>query len=236
MHNTRKHMQLLCGIISMLLLAPGCGNRLQEKGEACLALGDFENSIVFFQKALKKNPESFPVRYGLARAFLQQCISMELEGNAAPGHWHHAMRQFEYALRLDATDSVRLSLAFARYRFAGALAQAGDSLRALEVCIDGAKENPRNREILNYAGILSYRLGFIRHARDFFIQSTVADSSDPSAFFNLGLVQWHEGEILSARESWLKTLKLNPEDPKVIRWLTRADLALRKGTNNASDR
>ncbi len=205
-----------------------CGKNHLEKGEICLNLGDYDNAICFFNKALKKNPDSFRIRRNLAMAWLQKSSTLEMEHISKLNDWQQTVHCFEHALKLEETDELKSRLAYSCYRFAKALDRAKDSTGALRAAMKSVRLQPINTQMLNYAAILNYRNGKTKTAYDLFLQTSVVDSTDATAFFNLGMLHWYSDELLEAYRWWLKALAVDPDDETIQYWFARADLKMRE--------
>lgn len=209
-----------------LLLLTGCNNTELQKGEECLKIGDFNNALSFFDRAVKKNPSSPIARYGYARAWYQKCQYLEKEGLENEADLRDAVRNLEYSSNLGFRDSLYTHLSYSLYRLSKIQILKNDSTMALNLANKAVKINQKNNDILNYAGILNYHLGDQSAAEDCFILASKNDSTDAAGLFNLGMIAWHNKDYTLAHQFWSKALNRAPDDETIINWYAESKVML----------
>lgn len=216
--------------ILLFTVIAGCGKTNVRKGEICLHIGDYKNAIIFYKKALEQDPGSFRVRRGLAAAWLQRSSAMEMENCITVKDWRTTAKCFEYTIELKRSREIEKQLAYVYYRLAKSLDKSRDTTGALRSAMKAVRLEPQNTQMLNYAAILNYRTGKTKTAYNLLLQSSVVDSTDATALFNLGMLHWYSHELLQAHQWWLKALAVDPKNETIQYWFARADSKLRKGS------
>jgi tetratricopeptide (TPR) repeat protein len=238
MHWLYMHRKTPIGGIRILKLCKGaslsvlcicaCTRNSINKGETCLAIGDYQNAICFFQKAVNDNPASARSRRGIALSLLQQCSAHESEGKATPAEWKSALAALQYARRIKDNPDLKAQEAVANFKLAKALESRGDTSSALRFAFQALALQPQDVRMIDYAAVLSHRMGDAATARDLFLQATIVDSNDAVAFFDVGMLYWYSQNVLQAHDWWLKALKRSPTDTAVVYWVAKAELELKK--------
>jgi Flp pilus assembly protein TadD len=202
----------------------GCGADI-AKGEECLRIGDYRNAIMFFERAVERNPGSARARAGLAKAWVQRCGA---PGAAEAGleQWQRAVDLLSYAAALDQESAPTALRALAQYQLAKAHIAREDSASARTAANQATRLAPAESRYLNFAAILNFRAGQTDQARDQLIQASVVDTADVTSFFNLGMLAWRDGKPLEAHRWWTAALKRAPRDPNVQYWFAQAEVAL----------
>ena len=221
-------------IASLLLI--GCNNSDLKKGEECLKIGDFNNALSFFDRAVKKNPSSPIARYGFARAWYQKCQYLEKEGLENEEDLRSAIRNLEYSSNLGFRDSLYNHLAYSLYRLSKIHIKKNDSTMALNLINKAIRINQKNSDILNYAGILNYYLGNQNTAEDCFILALKNDSTDATGLFNLGMIAWYNEDYILANQFWFKALKRAPDNETIINWYAESKVMLMETEENDKNR
>jgi tetratricopeptide (TPR) repeat protein len=214
--------------IGAALLCSGCGKGPVEKGQLCVALGDYGMAIHFFEKAVHTHPGSYRARYGLGKALLQKAAY----NNNDTLTWRKALIQLEAARNCSPTREVNevLSAAwthYGRWRMNDAH-DYRDSIAALRHISRAIDYHSGNAEAVNLAGIVYYNLGEIDKAVALFEKAMRIDSSAPEGFFNAGMVAWQQGSVAQAHTYWLQALKQAPEDQDILYWFARAEKRMRQ--------
>lgn len=207
-------ISLLCaGLLS------SCADRtLRRDARTALAQGDGERAARFFTRALDRDPGDVRLRRGLGEAWLLVARQRTEDGEDKPSDWSRSVHELERGG--PDTASNRL-LGEARLGWAKSLARFGDTDRAVQGLEKELTANPRATAARNFLAILVDRRGEREHAEELFLQNTVIDSTDASAWFNLALVEWGRGRRLDAAEHMLHASKLDPKDPEILLWLER---------------
>ncbi len=217
-------------LIACIVWCAGC-TRDTSKGEACLRIGDYRNAIVFFDRAIKRDPEAARPRIGMAKAWIQQCGAPG-GGHAGVEEWQRAVDLLAHADNLEPGVVSHALHAQVHDKLARACAAEGDSAEALRAANRAVTLAPGSSDYLNFAALLNYRQGNVQHARDQLIQATVVDSTDYTAFYNLGMLAWRENNQLEAQRWWVQALKRAPRNPAVQYWFAQAEVALAEKSGN----
>lgn len=214
-----------------LLLAAGlllCGCRRDRESAAmrCLELGDWPRAQKLFSQILDDDPADPAARVGMARALVQRAESQALSQRDEPSAWEDAVRELEIAQGFSSDTTLRSSWSRANYLWARSLVQKGDTAAALGRLKELLRTDPRQLPARNLAGILEYRGNHPRMARELFLQNVAIDSTDVPSLYNLGLLEWQEGDISQAHQWWLRALKVDPHDENSLWWLVQAERRL----------
>jgi tetratricopeptide (TPR) repeat protein len=96
---------------------------------------------------------------------------------------------------------------------------------ALEHLEAARRVDPRNKYVLNLAGIVQYSLGLYKEAQETFEYLIAMDPSFVSAYLNLGNVLWESGSEDAALVTWKQALAVSPGNQAIIK---RIETALAK--------
>lgn len=200
----------------------GCTSRDLEKGEACLALGDYPMAIRFFSRVAEKDPLDFAARVGLGKALIQKSAA---EGDSAA--IAYALVQLEAGRSLNPDADLAPLIAEAYLEKARSCLQRLDTTGALASLARSVERDPKGVSALNLAGIIYAKLGDPDRATALFGKALTLDSTSASAHFNQGMLDWQAGEVQKAHGHWLEALKALPEDEDALYWLALAEKRLR---------
>jgi tetratricopeptide (TPR) repeat protein len=89
--------------------------------------------------------------------------------------------------------------------------------------------DPKNKYVLNLAGIVQYSLGRYQDAQETFEYLIAEDPGFVSAYLNLGNVLWESGNEDAALVTWKQALTVSPDNHAVVQ---RIESALRKIAGN----
>lgn len=193
-----------------------------EKGEACLALGDYAMAIQFFSRVAEKDPLQYAARVGLGKALIQKSAA---EGDTAA--IAYALVQLEAGRSLNPDADLAPLLADAHAEMARSWLHRKDTVSALGALARAVERDPKALSALNLAGIIYAKLGDADRAAALFEKALIVDSASASAHFNLGMLAWQADDVRGAHEHWLKALKALPQDEDALYWLALAEKRLR---------
>lgn len=140
-------LALLTAILALLITtAPAAAlpqslDETYREASSAFDRGEFEQAIALYQQALKFQPDSVPIRTGLAVALVRL------------GRYSEAIDNYEQALKRDPENEVvRLNLALAWYK-------QEDFAKAAEILESLRKNHPENRQSLYLLADCYLRLG-----------------------------------------------------------------------------
>lgn len=214
-----------CGscLVLMVILVFSCKDNMRVKAETCLNIGDFKRAARYYRELIDRNPDSFKYRYGLGRALLQRCSDLVINGNVRSTDWQEAARQIDYALKIKDDSTAAHDIAYAWYKAAKSACTEGDSAAAQEYASRSTLYAPEDSDYLNFQGILLSKRGFADSALQVFSSAIEADSTDPTAWFNTGMIHWNDDKPFTAHRWWLQALKRAPTNDIIIYWFAKAD-------------
>ncbi len=217
------------GII-LLFIFVNCENDNLKKGNDCFNIGDFENAAYFYKKAIKDKPMSFSARSGLGMAQFQLCAEAEAAGKKQNfNKWNTVIKNLEFANRIKSTNDLKKQLAYAYYKAAKAREKdIGDMEYVLSLVLKGLAYKHDDVIMLNYAGIISHKLGKDSYAKDMLLQAIAVDSTDATAYFNLGMIDWLKKDDVGAYMFWAKAMSITPEDETIKYWFEKAEKSIEK--------
>jgi len=215
----------LCLLLALALLA-GCRRDQEKVAIRCLELGDWPRAQRLFTQILDEDPTDAQARVGLARALVQRASSLALTDRDEPAAWEDAVRELEIAKGFAADTGLQQAWSRSTYLWAKSLAAHGDTTASLGRLKELLRAEPRQLGARNLAGILEFRRARPRTARELFLQNIAFDSTDAPTLYNLGLLEWHDGDFLKAHSWWLKALKQDPKDENTLWWLVQAERKL----------
>jgi Flp pilus assembly protein TadD len=215
---------LRMALAALALAAFGaCRSDELDKGQACLALGDYPLAQRFFSRAVESDPRGYVARLGLGQALLQKAYA-ENDSAAFAG----ALLQLEACRTLRPSADIGGLLAEAWMDRARGLLRARDTLDALAALSKSIDRDPRDPRPVNLAGIVYGKLGDAAKAEALFRKALGLDSADASARFNLGMLRWQAGDAREAHAQWLAALKALPDDEDILYWFALAEKKLRE--------
>jgi tetratricopeptide (TPR) repeat protein len=212
----------MAGLVCAVLFG-GCGSGDLDKGQACLALGDYPMAQRFFGRAVEADPRGYEARLGLGQALLQKAYADD-DSLAFAG----ALIQLEACRSLRPSEEIGGLLAEAWTDRARGRLRSGDTLEALAALSKAIDRDPRDPRPVNLAGIVYGKLGEAGKAESLFRKALGLDSADASARFNLGMLRWQAGDVREAHAQWLAALKTLPEDEDILYWFALAEKKLRE--------
>jgi len=201
----------------------GCRSDELDKGQACLALGDYPLAQRFFARAVESDPRGYEARLGLGQALLQKAYA-ENDSSAFAG----GLMQLEACRTLRPASDIGGLLSEAWLDRARGLLRSKDTLAALAALSKSIDREPRDPRPVNLAGIVYGKLGDPSKAEALFRKALGLDSADASAHFNLGMIRWQAGDARGAHDHWLAALKALPDDEDILYWFALAEKKLRE--------
>jgi tetratricopeptide (TPR) repeat protein len=213
-------------VVASLALLTGCRRDQEKAAMRCLELGDWPRAQKLFTQLLDEDPADAQARVGLARALVQRASSLALTDRDEPTAWEEAVRELEIAQGFAPDTALHQSWARATYLWARSLATHGDTTASLGRLKELLRTEPRHLAARNLAGIMEFKRSRPRTARELFLQNIAVDSTDAPTLYNMGLLEWHEGDILMAHAWWLKALRHDPKDENTLWWLVQAEKRL----------
>ncbi|HON11523.1 MAG TPA: tetratricopeptide repeat protein [Chitinispirillaceae bacterium] len=214
-------------VVILCLFLGSCVSSDFDKGMICLRLGDYRRAAGHFDKVLEKKPADCKARIGLGKALLQKSIDNQQDSLA----WREAVMNLEAAEALKCAGEISGLLSQVWAERAGKLLKEKDTLQCLQALTRAIEYDPASAEPLNMAGIIYFRMGRIEKSRAILKRAAAIDTANPAACFNLGMIDWYEGNIESAHKEWLKALKCAPDDQEIIYWFARSEKRLREASS-----
>ncbi len=209
----------------LLFFFLGCQGDLTQKGSLCLTLGDYPMAIDFFKRELSHDPGNYQARLGLGKGLLQKAV--DKKGDDAS--WDYALIQLEACRTLKPSGALERLLSDAYTERSRMLLRRQDTASALNHIMRAVELNVDDVDPVNLAGIIYFRRGEVHKASALFQRAIAIDSTHPSAWFNLGMISWQEGEIAKSRQNWYKALSLAPGDEDALYWFALAEKRTRQG-------
>jgi len=192
--------------------------------------GYFEQAQLYFQQALKDNPESAEALYGLGSAYLQQqktsdareCFERVLQLHAGypgtlPNAWNNlgilaaregntdvAIQHFERALRIDPDHSVALQNLGSAYR------QKKDWPQAKRALEKARSLNPDDAETNYSLGMFYAQQNDSDHAYEYLQRALSLRPAYPEALNNLGILYLRTQRPEEAKQSFADSIRLAP--------------------------
>jgi TolB-like protein/Tfp pilus assembly protein PilF len=163
-------------------------------------------AVEAFRKAVQLDPDYSSAWAGLAQATLDAAQAIRSVAERKPS-WQEAKTAAEKAitLRPDLADGYAARAAARLYGFWDLRGASEDFRRALAI-------EPENTEILlGYSSQLLMYEGHLEEAITMAKKALTGDPLNASGWDSVGLIQFYHGDYLSARESWQRSLAIDPE-------------------------
>jgi tetratricopeptide (TPR) repeat protein len=213
--------------LAAVLMLCACGGDLKRARES-YRIGDYPRALRLFSAALDRDPASFEARYGYAVVLQEISLKRKALGDDTEADWDEVVRAYEICARqADKDDSAALA-----ENYAISLFHLGNKLYlrekfepALEYLETARHVDPKNKYVLNLAGIVQYSLGRYQEAQETFEYLIAEDPGFVSAYLNLGNVLWESGNEDAALVTWKQALAVSPDNQAVIK---RIESALQK--------
>jgi Flp pilus assembly protein TadD len=149
--------------------------------------------------------------WGLPRGLLMFVLAvmppLSYGASTASNYWLDDYTLFEHARQV-ATKNVT-----ARNNYAVELARRGDVFTALPILQDLLREHPDNW-LANYNfARLSYQIGQMGGAKEYFERAEKIDPKMPDTYLQLGLIDLRYNRLEGAESNMRKAIALRPEEP-----------------------
>ncbi|MDB5048000.1 MAG: putative lipoprotein [Fibrobacteres bacterium] len=213
----------ILAVLSLLFLA-GCGGDLKRARES-YRVGDYPRALRLFESELDKHPGSFEARYGYAVVLQEVSLKKKALGQDDEKDWSEVVRAYEICARLGDSGTISENYAISLFHLANKLYLAEKFDPALEYLETARRVDPKNKYVLNLAGIVQYSLGKYQDAQETFEYLIAEDPGFVSAYLNLGNVLWESGNEDAALVTWKQALTVSPDNQAVIK---RIESALQK--------
>lgn len=215
-------MALLPAALSLAaIMLTACRSDLSTARE-CYRIGDFARAKVYFEKAIDQDPTDFDARYGYALSVQEICLRKKTLGQDQVQDWMEVVRAYDISTKVGSAPSQSPNHAFALFHLSNKLylqqrfSQARDYLKVARGI------EPRNKYVLNLAGIVSYKLGDYRDAQQTLEYLLAIDPEFISAYLNLGNVLWEAGDPEAALVTWKQGLERSPGNGALIQRMSTA--------------
>lgn len=211
---------LPAALISILSLT-GCDRSLSMAKE-CHRIGDFPRAKRLFESAIDRDPVSFEARYGYAIVLQELCLRKKGLGQDEAEDWLEVVKAYEVTSKLGQGGAFAGNWAIALFHLANKLYLQEKYETALDYLAQARRLEPKNKYVLNLAGIVEYSLGRYKQAQETFEYLLAIDPNFLSAYLNLGNVLWESGQEDAALVTWKQALTMSPGNRSVIRRIETA--------------
>jgi tetratricopeptide (TPR) repeat protein len=211
-------------VMAALLVLSGCGGDL-KRAQDSYRVGDYARARRLFEAELDRHPASFEARYGYAVVLQEMSLKKKSEGVDRVEDWIEVVKEYEICSKLGEGNSFSENYAISLFHLANKLYLQGNFPPAQEYLDQARRVEPKNKYVLNLAGIVEYSQGKYKEAQETFEFLLALDPSFVSAYLNLGNVLWESGQEDAALVTWKQALTLNPGNLAVIK---RIETALQK--------
>ena len=167
--------------------AAGCSGDLKRAKDS-YRVGDYPRALKLFESALDRNPASFEARYGHALVLQELALKAKAQGLDSEATWQSVADAYAVCARLSDSASIAENWAIALFHLANKQylrERYEPALGNLEIA---RRVDPRNKYVLNLAGIVQYSLGRYKEAQETFEYLIAMDPGFVSAYLNLGNV------------------------------------------------
>lgn len=206
------------------VLAAGCSGDLKRAKDS-YRVGDYPRALRLFESELDRHPASFEARYGHALVLQELALKAKSQGSDSEAAWQAVADAYAVCARLRDTASIAENWAIALFHLANKQYLRQRFGPALENLDFARRVDPRNKYVLNLAGIVEYSLGRYKQAQETFEYLIALDPGFVSAYLNLGNVLWESGNEDAALVTWKQALAVSPDNQVIIK---RIETALQK--------
>lgn len=205
-------------------LAMGCSGDL-ERARDSYGVGDYARALRLFEAELDRHPASFDARYGHALTLQEMALEAKVRGSDSEAVWQGVADAYAVCARLGDTAAIAGNWGIALFHLGNRQYLGGRYEPALANLELARRVDPRNKYVLNLAGIVEYSLGRYREAQETFEYLIALDPGFVSAYLNLGNVLWESGSEDAALVTWKQALTVSPDNQVIIK---RIETALQK--------
>jgi tetratricopeptide (TPR) repeat protein len=202
-------------------LAVACSGDLKRAKDS-YRVGDYPRALRLFEAELDRSPASFEARYGQALVLQEMALQAKARGSDSETAWQAVADAYAVCARLGDTAAIAENWAISLFHLANKqyLRQRfGPALENLNVA---RRVDPRNKYVLNLAGIVEYSRGQYKEAQETFEYLIALDPGFVSAYLNLGNVLWESGNEDAALVTWKQALAVSPANPVIIKRIENA--------------
>lgn len=214
----------LAALAAVAMFVSGCGSELARARE-CYRMGDYPRALRLFSAEIDRHPSSYEARYGYAVVLQEMSLAKKARGRDEEKDWVEVVEAYEICSRVGDSGSHAGNYAVVLFHLANKLYLQERFEPALAYLDRARQVDPKNKYVLNLAGIVEYSLGRYQEAQGTFEYLIAADPAFVSAYLNLGNVLWESGQEDAALVTWKQALSLSPENSAVIK---RIETALQK--------
>ncbi len=211
-------------VLATIVFVSGCGSDLQHAQES-YRVGDYARAKRLFEAELDRHPTSFNVRYGYAVVLQEMCLKKKSRDEDKIEDWTDVVKEYEICARLGEAESFSENYAISLFHLANKLYAQGKYALAQEYLDQARREEPKNKYVLNLAGIVEYSQAKYKEAQETFEFLLALDPTFVSGYLNLGNVLWESGQEDAALVTWKQALTLSPGNQEIIK---RIETALQK--------
>ena len=216
-------VRLLCLLGAGALLS-ACGGDLKRARES-YRVGDYARALRLYETELDRHPASKEARYGYAVVLQEMSLKKKALGQDDERDWSAVVGAYEICARLGDSVTIADNYAISLFHLANKLYLQEKFEPALEYLETARRVDPKNKYVLNLAGIVQYSLGKYQDAQETFEYLIAEDPGFVSAYLNLGNVLWESGNEDAALVTWKQALTVSPDNQAIIK---RIETALQK--------
>ncbi len=213
-----------CAALSVTMLLCACGGDLKRARES-YRIGDYPRALRLYEAELDRHPSSFEARYGYAVVLQEISLKKKATGDDEEKDWADVVRAYEICARQGDSAVIAENYAISLFHLANKLYLREKFEPALEYLETARHVDPKNKYVLNLAGIVQYSLGRYTEAQETFEYLIAEDPGFTSAYLNLGNVLWESGNEDAALVTWKQALAVSPDNQAIIK---RIETALQK--------
>ena len=166
--------------------------------------GNIERAEECYKKALALKSDYGLAHYNLALLYANNLNNVDLA-------LEHFLQAAQTLYRKESTNRLR---GMAHCQIARILSERGDEKQAMIHLRRAENLSPRNAEVYMLIGVLSR--DHPQSAREAFLTAIQLNPDYSEAFFNLGVLEWEQGNPQKAESLWQRALDLNPALQKQI--------------------
>jgi tetratricopeptide (TPR) repeat protein len=210
-------------VLAALALLSGCGEL--DRAREAYKVGDYPRARRLFEAEIDRHPASFEARFGYAVVLQELALKKKADGQDDEKDWDEVVLAYEICSRLGDSATISENYAISLFHLANKLYLEAKYESSLEYLDQARRVDPRNKYVLNLAGIVQYSLGRYQEAQETFEYLIAEDPGFVSAYLNLGNVLWESGNEDAALVTWKQALAVSPDNQTVIK---RIETALQK--------